>query len=946
MKNTQEIFEGLTITLKKRQLNINDGYSASVKKIPEGNDYLVLGHYDQMSVHYINRWWDWAPSKTESISLEDIFIDKYSIKAYFPNTAKRAQYSLQKFDYDIWKEPTSDVPFIVSSVINISEEYAKEILDDKKNVCDAFASLILTCIDQEHLTEKWPHMHCAVLPTIGFSDFLLLFKTTDLNSTLNLLEGLKETYVNGIPCLSNAYTMIGFCNKGLDHLSKQDVGGIKLAIRFGLKDGISARQFHLYFKQKLLEESKSKERDGIEKNYRILGDSDFLIVSNIELQQVLSFYFCEDHAGLFHPAHDMFKYYIRSMQSEVRVNSSTDDTVIIPIDSIRKEKNITNIIVQYTASINKLKSFIRTNHIPERIIYGMQIVMKRYLQLIQSGHCFDMESIIGGAFVNLLRCMEQNIESAESLEDEDKYEKIQYMLDALNTFRSKIGDYLADMQRSDSLFLEGRSLSHPSIGSATKLLFFYNGYIDSVKNALCPKAQRENYQFIVTSGGTDQTQAIDLFSHLNPSRNDACSVILMTVPEASLYDVKSSLFHALHEMLHYCGERKRELRFQYVIEAVSAYTASFFGDFLKISHIPFYDETRVFLSSYMSPAENTSIQLEIDALIDQQTDNLKSILKDQIKKQIWNQIPKNLHESDYFGRSVYSLLYTVIEDKVFVSEDSNQKVKLEIYECFTQYRYALSHEIKEVLFRHRIPYSDIDLICTHLETMVQCIHQGKYTEYSPRDMDIISCIIDLYLGKDIRTNTDIFYIADEDADIDLDALLITLRFLFEECYADCMASEILELYPPHFIFSFLTEARNEQNAFISDSSSRLRIITDLDYLYNIKDTFPEDILASIRSYAEKIQENDMNYVEVDSLISWLQNLIETSESKERVSSLVNPVKDYLRECKAEWRKQNLFNALKNIKTINKYSEMDTPDNIYGFLDSVSDQWIYYARQQR
>ena len=50
---TEEKFEGLTVTLKKRKMcveggNISQGFS--------GNNYLVLGHFDQMSIKYVNSW--------------------------------------------------------------------------------------------------------------------------------------------------------------------------------------------------------------------------------------------------------------------------------------------------------------------------------------------------------------------------------------------------------------------------------------------------------------------------------------------------------------------------------------------------------------------------------------------------------------------------------------------------------------------------------------------------------------------------------------------------------------------------------------------------------------------------------------------------------------------------------------------------------------------------
>lgn len=320
MEETKNRFEGLTITLKKRKLNINENNSSSIDTIP-GDDYLVLGHYDQLSIKYIQDWWEWAPYRTETISLKDAFVDKYSIKAYFPEYAKREYYQSQGFDYGVWRGSDYEVPFIVASVANISEGYARKILKRKERICDAISNLILKCVREKGFESRWQDMHCAFLPTIGFSDLVLLFQTVDLNSTLSFLDYLKDEWENQSPCLSNAYTMIGFRRKGLEKLNEDNIGGIKLAIRFSLRDGISSRKFYKYFEEKIEEYNRNSGNcleTGIEKNYHILGDADFMIVSDIELRQVLPLYFHEGQPGLFHPAHDIFKKYIRGTHSEVR----------------------------------------------------------------------------------------------------------------------------------------------------------------------------------------------------------------------------------------------------------------------------------------------------------------------------------------------------------------------------------------------------------------------------------------------------------------------------------------------------------------------------------------------------------------------------------------------------------------------------------------------------
>lgn len=937
MGEKQNVFEGVTITLKKRKLSMSgDDLGHTDKKIPEEN-YVVWGHFDQMTIKYIDDWSKWAPYHTETISLKDEYMDKYNIKAYFPEQTKRIIYQSYGFDYQIWRDTKAEYPFIITSVVNISDEYARMILKAGKTICDAFSELTLECMKEGKIEEKWPQMHCVFLPTIGFSDFVLMFKTAELKSVLDLIELLKQKMCGRVPCLSNAYTMIGFCERGLDKLTPASVGGIKLAIRFCLKDGVAVKDFYSYFA--------SLMGNKIEKSYAVLGDADFMIVSDIELKQVMPLYFKNTEPGIFHPEHDIFKYYIRSMQSEIRVNVLDTSTGGTAAAESREEKNIEDYKNEYLELIEKLKDFMGKNKIPGRVVYGIQIVMKRFLQLIQSRHCFDMEYIVGNAFFNFAKCIEKNIEIIDAAGDEEKYSEIQEMLDAMNRFREKIGDYLADMQRSDSLFLEGRSLSHPSIGSATKLLFFYNGYIECMKEALCPQ-DREKYRFVVTSGGTDQTQAIDLFAHLDPADAKACSVILMTVPEASLYDIKSSLFHVQHELLHFCGERLRKQRVEFILDAVSGYTAVMLGDFFEREQRTVWEPVLSQMNVYMSPAIRKEVENESEGVFGALTDQLKRDLKKLIYDRVQKELTDREDEAFYYGRYIYAKIYEILEEKVFYTLEDEKRLEFKIYHIFTEYRYDLLRNLRDILCKNNILYSNIEFTLASLEKRMRQITDKKNIEYETQDMIIIRCIIALYFGREVQADEKEIFIAEEDSAIDLDTLLLILQHLFKECYADCMGGKILETGPADFLFSFLTEKRNERYAFSTDIVDRLRIIADLQYLYGIKNDLSDDTRKELESFAQKSKGKNIYNIQADSLIAWIQKIIRIEGQEERIEVLINPILKYLRACQKKWGEEGILEKLEDFERLNQCSGVETPEDTYEFLHCVADNWIHYAEQKR
>lgn len=933
MGEKEDTFKGLTITLKKRKLSISGKDLSSSKDFDE--QYLVWGHFDQMTLKYIGTWSKWLPYCTETISLEDEYVDKYSIKAYFPEFEKRNAYQSQGFDYGIWNPHDKEYPFVVTSVINISDEYARNIMENGERICDAFSRLILECVKEGKLGERWSDMHGAFFPTIGFSDFVLMFKTAELNAVLDIIEILKQKKIGKIPCLSNAYTMIGFSNRGMEKLTKQAVGGIKLAIRFGLKDGVSVRHFSAYFE--------SLMRNTVEKDYRILGDADFMIVSNMELKQALLLYFDNGAPGVFHPSHDIFKYYIRSMQSEIRAHvpsgSLKDDTSY----KDREDKNIEEYREKFLKLVNGLSCFMSENRIPDRIVYSIQIIMKRFLQLIQSRHCFDMESIIGKAFRNFGKCIEQNISEINTLDGDEKHSNIQGMLEAMNMFREKIGDYLADMQRSDSLFLEGRSLSHPSIGSATKLLFFYNGFIDRVKEYLCPQ-ETDKYSFVVTSGGTDQTQAIDLFSHLDPTSENTHFVILMTVPESSLYDVKSSLFNVLHETLHFCGERERKKRFQFVVKAVCEYTAIVFGDFFERNMIIFLEYILQSLKPYMSLETRKLLAGELQTIFGEKTNNLKEELRKLIQRRIYECLEsKNDNHAFYYGRNIYANLYEILEKEIFYPQVKRKRLENAIFVYFIDYRSGLVEEINRLLQRYDILYSNLKLIIKTAKKDEEEIRKKRDFNLDS-DMDMVRSVIDLYFGRDIRNEGSRNFIDKKDKDINLSDLLEVLRYLFKECYADCMAGKILSVPVEQFIFSFLTEARNERDAFPSDTLNDLRMIIDFKYLYGIENSIPERIRQRLDEYAKGTAMWREGYIRIDKTVDWLNKIINIEGKEERTSALVSPVLEYLEECRVKGDRIDVMENLQKLKLLNTYSNMETPENIYNFLHYTADNWTAYAKE--
>lgn len=943
------MLDGLIVTLKKRKLFI-EGRDPGVEK--NHNEFLVLGHFDQMNINYIDSWLKMTPYHTEAISLKDEYMDKYSLKGYFPREEKRKIYQRDGFNYKIWEMKEEDnKPFVIASVINISDMWAKEIVSEKKEICDAFVEMFEKEVTDSRYKESWKQMNAAVFPIIGYSDFLLMFKTDDVRSVLNIISILKQKKIRKVPCLSNAYTVIGFRNSTLNTLDNKRSERVELSIRFGLKAGITSIQF-----KKKLDEILG---DKIGRSYRVLGDSDIMLVMHAPLSEILPLYFRDKEAGIFCPGSDIFQC-IRNMQTEIcfditdeNYSGKMDLDETLPVLKVNVEKELQ----MFIDTKDELKKFMEEKRLPGRIVYGLEIVMKRYLQLIQSRHSFDIEGIIGKAFQNFVKCTGTNIESIRELEnpsekdiqalkktglwelmeneqlrEEIKYEELQKFLKALNTFRERISDYLADMQRSDSLFLEGCSLSHPAIGSATKLLFFYNWFMDQMKEKIDP-LNADKYSFIVMSGGTDQTQAIDLFAHLSPADDEACSVILITVPEASLYDVYSSLFHVLHELLHFAGERKRKERMGYIVEALCRFISCVFTDFLEKEQEEFVFEYLVQLENYMSTQIASEMKKEVEKVFSEHTQILKKQLTDMLRESISLKL-RELPEEFYYGRYIYEQIAKTVKEvfrEKYISEF--------VYDAYMSYQSELMNSILKIVKKYKIFYSAFHLNLQNLE------YRKRYAvkiEESDHEKKLVEHIIELFLSEKRSTSLEDILFDKNDKMVGLDEILEVLRDIFKECYADCIAGNVFGIQPSEFIYSFVTETRNENDAFTTNIPNRLRMMVDFLYLFGVENAISENKTDGLDCLLKNANEKGVCYITKEHVIKWLNRILDKREQEERISALIDPVMDYIKECYAEWEK-TIFEKLGDMQKIIKCSKLENESDMYEFMQYIANSWMYYAK---
>lgn len=926
--------DGLSLILKRRKLyNITDDLTS---------DYNVLGYYDQLVIKHITEWREWSPTQTEGLSIKDNFIDKYTIKGYFPR--ETLQEKLQKefgFNFQVWKENGDNYPFVVASVINLSGKFLKKCRDT-----DIYQKLCCNLRKQarENMSDsEWENLHCSVLQTIGFSDFVILLKTDDLSKAMDFCESIRLIKDEEEICISNIYTFEAFKKEGLENLERKNSQPFDLSVRATLRPGITATGFLRYFEGQLRSylESKGigKNSDVFKGKYRIIGDADCLISLHISLADFLPLYFKNESVPLLlNPNHELFKIYICDLKTELQqVENGVDDQIkYLQTQPSPKVEEYRELFVEI---IDKIEKCIRDYNVPERIIYGLQNVMKQFLELIQSEHCFDVEKLVGEVFKNLLRCIEPDISCLESKEEEeaselgDAYERIGNMIEALNIFREYVGDYLSDIQRSDSLFWEGRSLRHPSIGSATKLLFFYNGFLNKVKDVLC--TENENYSFLVTSGGTDQTEAIDLFDYQDINEKNA-SLLILKIPEASLYDVSGSLFKILHELLHFCGNRLRMERAEDVMNIIKLYIAGGIARILGAAQESIYnEEVTGLLNRYIRAEKMEKIVGVWKQQLDDQTEHLKKKIENDIEQVVRESCClEKQDEVLFYGKNLYSSFLNFYESEIFGLKFEDNTLLYRVYNDFMEFRKNVADNMKKILLDNEIFFSNVDLYLADWDSD---------KENSIDDIHIIQDLFKICLGaKDAYLNNPEMKVAKADKII-LEIFMSVMESVFKECFADCMAAEILNMEMEDFVMAFIAEERNEKNAFPDSHAGILRMQIDFAFLYGIEDRLSCENETKLKETVRRKKSMGFDYIEdAEKIIEQLNKVLDTKEQNNEIKEIKVCVCRYLEKCRKDWENNNIFGDLKEMQKIYSTTLMKNNDDIYAFLNDVSKQWISFA----
>lgn len=634
---------GITIKLEK-----------DILWAPHHGDDYILGYFDRITFQPVKYWLGFSPgasairfdsrnSKTEKQSIPSYPLSGYPIKLLFPASKMIGRLEDCGLDYQSWQGNISALldryPCVTVALVNLTDDFKGRWPQD---VCgeqlERFAQIIrdgkyLPQGVQDEIPVSFAQagtedIHLCILPSLGYSDYCILLAEKDWSFAPVLIEYLHRAVSEGKAILSTDYVMPVYhiCPKRPERpiCSDGHRQGIRLSMRVHMKPGTPIGEL--------------RRRVGdFADVYQLSGSSDCLLNSK-EGQD--------------------FSELLRMVMADHKKGTGKIKNLVISTESTLQRS------VSYTAETQKWAKFSAPNPRNQRITKLRDVLIKywklldetnRHMRLFSATwervtaienicrqpHNRALKKIMDQwllAFTNSLdrgleavalikQDLEQERDDAKREElDEKMNEQWERIEEALEIFVSQVGSFLADLSRSDCFSMENERYNHASVSSATALLLAYNRWQNKfVEDVLDEEANKvSRYAFLVCSGGCDHTHTNNIFSDLEPdvrrvsrgkqgAREDLVEnmPLITHMSEMALFDCGGAVLRMTHECMHYCGNRRRKDRVDYILD----FTARYFGRFLAYSLFSEQDYCESMISCLKSTfqVEDDSLSSEIRA---------------------------------------------------------------------------------------------------------------------------------------------------------------------------------------------------------------------------------------------------------------------------------------------------------------------------------------------
>lgn len=530
--------------------------------------YSTLGFFDGMSTELLEI--DYAKDDLRSLWEYTMELNVKCDGSYsFQNIFVMADDTWNEgyTDQEIWKEETNlEYPLTIVVFLQLKEYMSGE--DNIQGQCKKFTHKAM-----EYLEEGQVYTYASV----DKNDFVVCLKCRNYHNAVKTIKALHTTGKK----IVYSYSVFSVSHAMLRELSRDQYGylfneTIESICLKGITNSISSKRgtfkwddkyyafceklaASLYTdkerEERIIDETGKIEVKSKDRIYDILGDNDFrYIARDVNLGKLL----CEfKEGGILSYLNEEFSYYLFS--SSLVLNTST------PIGSMQddEEKQQTErpIYCEQAASIMKdIEALILRKEDKDSQIFLVYYALHQLLQSfkvleVSPAKRYDFFSMFH-PFKMLLNIVKEKLEEgeAECLSENDD----------LFDFIHKISMAFHSAQRTDIQFFQIQDFNVIVHYSPAKLRAFYAVWI--LKLAELYKAfkvkQDKKYSFIFSPGMFD----IALVRQLFPNGREKNRLMLVTLPDSSIYKIKWLPIVLSHEAAHIGCERKREKRHRTALE--------------------------------------------------------------------------------------------------------------------------------------------------------------------------------------------------------------------------------------------------------------------------------------------------------------------------------------------------------------------------------------------
>ena len=901
--NKEESVFGLTIYLKKYSLG-------KVTRGIQNEPNIILGHYDSILITPISKWLDYAniyPLKnTNESDPTSRYVKRYPIRLLFPSDDIIKKYG--HFHYNAWKEYEGllqENNCMTLVLVNLTDEYKENVEND---LLENFLDLLS---NDTKIRGSLSDVYFVALPSMGYSDFCVLMCSKEWKQPMELVELLHGlTDKNNIPVMSTDYMIPVYHFNSKDDFDPDCFNDIGMSVRVNIKPGVTAHMLKAHIPKDV-------------EVYRTSGSTDCLLRAKGKgvPKQLFDF--------LISSNKNQTNSFVVDMESTLQLPVDLDDASGSPLHSSTwHERDIDLLhtlgeqIKRYGETLEKSKrNRLQLNDLYE-LLTNIENIYAEY-------HTEAVCGILRGFIRNFSYCLSL---CADDMEKENPEYNFDEMEEQINELCNIVNNFLLDLSRSDCFFIEKERYSHSSVSSITSLLIAYNQWLNAFTNEVQSATKPDNksdFKFLVTSGNQDQTETFNPFSFLNHNIKERPLIILMS--DISPFDFSGTILRAVHECMHFCGERYRQERVKYLGSFVTMMLAQNISELIfPVKPMCKYIQ-EIYLTLCLDADKKQYILNEVEKICCgcsvQLTKGIQNVLENCLnteefagadEKYLLRNVKRWMYKTLLKAFSVY--VFDVQEDED-VQEDGQVSMHLN---KFFEDIYDQTQEVYIKLNEENIALAndnDIDTLIFSFEINKIKLYLNYTNEY---EMDIlIRNQIQLILSRlliSIPAYADISY--DKDWEYSFPYYSLTQKNIldvldvatdiFSETFSDVMACKILKVTLEDYLLAYIYEDWDLDSALPCEETKIYRISAVINICFN--EHLNDDCTELNEGARAKIEDAILRFtnhgmpttVDCKALCDRVDELLYSFQCNRMIG---DPLIEYLKHCISQYNNNKIFSQL-------------------------------------